>query len=45
MTTENDVDEIFKRIENRAQILFEKSNQTRKQSKEILKNSKNIAIN
>ena len=45
MTTENDVGEIFRRIEKRAQILFEKSNQTKKQSKEILKNSENIAIN
>ena len=51
MTTENDVLEIFKRIERRAEILFEKSNQIQAKKLfkavliQLLKNSKNIPIN
>ena len=47
MTTENDVVEIFHKIQNRAQFLFEKSNQITPKipSKAILKNNENIAIN
>ena len=47
MATENDVVEIFHIIQNRAQFLFEKSNQITSKipSKAILKNDENIAIN
>ena len=45
-TTEKDVDEIFHRIERRAEFLFERSNQipTKNQFKVVLKNSENIPI-
>ena len=47
MATENDVVEIFHKIQNRAHFLFEKSNQITPKipSKAILKNNEIIAIN